>query len=504
MRRIKHTLTALALTSLAGCAIAQDSTSLTIYSTATPGAIDPNLYRPVPGGTQYNNPYQRVNQIQGYAIIRQDRTLDLEKGISNLEFTDVAALIDPTTVRFESLTHPDSTSVLDQNYQYDLVSIDRLLERYIDHPINVDGQEHTLLSAQGGILLLQNRDGSVRSQVGYQNVTFPALDQALVTKPTLSWTVSADHAGDHDTRISYETQGITWWADYNLVFNPGDTENTGTIDLGAWVSILNQSGGSYTDAQLKLVAGDVNRAQPNNKSFYGGYEAMSARAVSADMGFEEKSFFEYHLYALGRKVSIPDRSTKQIELFESVNDVPATKILVYDGAQQFAHYRYANANTDQSFGSNSNAKVEVHLRFKNDKDHGLGMPLPSGRMRVSQLDEADNAYEFIGESVIDHTPRNEHVTIKLGNAFDVVGERKQTDFKRGSRWVTESFEINVRNQKEEPVDVLVQEHLYRWSNADITATDHEYDQIDARTIHFPITIGPEQEETITYTVHYTW
>ncbi len=504
MRRIKQSLAALALSALAGCAVAADSTSLTIYSTATPGAIDPNLYRPVPGADQYNNPYQRLNQIQGYAIIRQDRTLDLKQGISTLEFTDVAALIDPTTVRFESLTHPDTTSVLDQNYQYDLVSFDRLLERYIDHTLEVEGANYTLLSAQGGILLLQKPDGSVKTQVGYDNVNFPALDEQLVTKPTLSWTVAADHAGNHDTRVSYETQGITWWADYNLVFNPGDTENTGTIDLGAWVSILNQSGGSYTDASLKLVAGDVNRAQPNNKSFQGGYEAMTSRAVSADMGFEEKAFFEYHLYTLGRKVSIPDRSTKQIELFESVSDVPATKILLYDGAKQFTHYRPGSPISDQGFGANSNAKVEVHLRFKNDEAHDLGMPLPSGRMRVSQLDDADDSYEFIGESVIDHTPRNEHVTIKLGNAFDVVGERKQTDYKRGTDWVIETFEIKVRNQKEQPVDVLVQEHLYRWSTAEVTKSSHNYDSIDSRTIHFPITIDPEQEETITYTVHYTW
>jgi hypothetical protein len=195
-------------------------------------------------------------------MIRQERTLDVERGVSTVSFRDVAALLDPTTVRFHSITDPEGTRVLEQDYRFDLLSMDKMLERYIDKTIIFNGQEMTLLSVAGGGMLLQGSDGRIQFQEGYNGVVVPSLAEGLITRPTLLWTLAADRGGSQETRITYQTGGITWWADYNLLFTPGEDENSGTLDVGAWVSILNQSGGSYEDATLKLVAGDVNRAQP--------------------------------------------------------------------------------------------------------------------------------------------------------------------------------------------------------------------------------------------------
>ncbi|MBL4809880.1 MAG: DUF4139 domain-containing protein [Phycisphaerales bacterium] len=490
------------LAGVSGCAMSDD-TALTIYSTAAPGAIPAEWYRPVPGQNQGYG-YNRYNQIPGYAVIRQDRTLEIEQGLSELKFTDVAAMLDPTTVRFSSLTDPDGTSVLEQSYRFDLLSMGRMLERYIDQTIIHNGQEVTLMSTAAGGMLLQLDDGRVQFQQGYNGVVFPSLDESLVTKPTLLWQVSAATGGEHETRVSYQTTGITWWADYNLVYAEGEDANSGTIDIGAWVSILNQSGGTYEDAKLKLVAGDVHRAQPQNQ--YARREMMmrsSMDGVSGAAGFEQKSFFEYHMYTLGRATTIPDRSTKQIELFEAVNGVPAEKILMYDGTAQ-AIFRPGGVREDQNYGIHSNSKVAVFLKFDNKEEYGLGIPLPSGRIRVNQLDEADGAYEFIGEHVIDHTPQGETIMIKLGNSFDVVGERRQVSFERGKRWIVEIIEVKIRNRKDVPVEVMVQERLYRWSNAKIQKISHDYEMLDSRTMHIPVTLEPDEEGIVTYTVRYSW
>lgn len=496
-----RTTTIALLAGLAGLSPAAlaDGTALTIYSTATPGAIPPELYRPTPGQNVYGG---RWNQIPGYAMVRQDRTLDIERGVSTVSFQDVAALLDPTTVRFSSLSDPDGTRVLEQDYRFDLLSMDKMLERYIDKQIIFQGQEMTLMSVAGGGMLLKGGDGRIQFQEGYNGVVFPSLAEGLITRPTLIWTLAADRAGEQETRVTYQTSGITWWADYNLLFTPGRDENSGTLDVGAWVSILNQSGGTYEDATLKLVAGDVNRAQPQRPEMM--YDmALSSRARGQEAGFEQKAFFEYHLYTLGRPTTIPDRSTKQMELFETARGVPAEKVLLFDG---LAGVRWGGSQpaADQNFGLNNDAKVAVYLKFENTEENGLGVPLPSGRMRVNQTDEADGSEEFIGESVIDHTPRGEEVLLKLGNSFDVVGERRQVSFERGRNWITETIEVTLRNRKEEPVNVVVQERLYRWVNAEIQTISHAHEMLDARMFHVPVTLRPDEEEKVTYTVRYSW
>jgi len=486
------------------------STSVTIYSNAAPGSISPDLYRPTPQMQRYG--YQPQGQVPGYGVVRQDRPITLDQAVSEIRFVDVAALIDPTTVSFTCLTDP-GTSVLEQNYQFDLVSSDKLLERFIDKEIGVtvlrgDKAETIrgiLTSAAGGQLVLRTERG-LEMVNGYSGVSFPALPEGLITRPTLIWKVGTQKPGAHTARVSYETQGITWWADYNLIFSEGDNANRGTLDVGAWVSIINQSGAGFTDATLKLVAGDVNRAPRSSPQ--GMYPAAREELAlgAPDAGFREKSFFEYHLYTLGRPTTLPDNSTKQVELFPRAQGVPCEKVLVYDGLGQEWWWGGGEPMTDESFGSQTRKDIDVYLRFRNDRESGLGMPLPAGRVRVSKIDSDDGGVEFIGEDVIRHTPQGERVLIKLGRAFDVVGERRQTNFAvdHARRVMEESYEIKVRNRKKEPVEVIVQERPMRWSGWEITRKSQDFEKIDSRRVHFPLRLKPDEEGVVTYTVRYTW
>ncbi|HOJ55461.1 MAG TPA: DUF4139 domain-containing protein [Phycisphaerae bacterium] len=488
----------------------ESGTALTIYSSARPGAIPPELYRPIVGA---NVPHPGQGQnIPGYAVIRQERDIAIKGQRDTVRFSDVAALIDPTTVTFASLTDPDGTRVLDQNYQFDLVSTDRLMERYLGKEITVEQVQGdktsiingTLLSTSGGLVL--KTDNDVRVLSNYANVRFPELPGGLISRPTLVWNVTAQTIGQHRMRVTYQTSGITWWADYNVIFSEGKDADSGVLDVGAWVSIINQSGAGYTDAKLKLIAGDVHRApKPERRRVM--VDMMAEAAAAPDgAGFEEKAFFEYHLYTLGRPATLPDNSTKQIELFPTARNVPCEKVLVYYGLPQEFRGLFPNPMTDRNFGTQSNKKVDIYLRFKNEKDRGMGMPLPAGRIRVSKLDPADKSLEFIGEDVIDHTPKDEEVLIKMGSAFDVVGERKQVDFQVDTRAHTmqETIEIKLRNHKEEPVKVIVKENLFRWLNWKITDKTHDFEKVDARTIHFPVTVPKDGEVTVRYTVKYTW
>ena len=488
-----------------GAAPAGNETAITIYSAAQPGAVPVEYYRPSPG--------RGVNAdgVPGYAMISQDRKVSLSAGRTQLRFTDVAALIDPTTVQFISLSDPENTRVLEQNFQFDLVSTQKLLSRYIDKTVTVQvvqGTQSTevsgtLLSAGDG-LVLRGADGQIRAINQYSNLRFAELPGGLITRPTLLWDVAARKAGEQTARVSYQTAGMTWWTDYNLTFTPGADANSGFVDVGAWVSIVNQSGAGYEDAKLKLIAGDVQRVEPRVRLEELSVQA-SRRSVAAEGGgFAEKSFFEYHLYTLGRRTSLPDNSTKQLELFDAAKHVPAHKTLMYFG--QAGLYYAPGVNSDRTYGANYNKKVDVYLEFKNDEKSGLGVPLPKGRVRVSQMDTADHGLEFIGEDVIDHTPKNERVLVKLGSAFDVVGERRQVDFALDSKakWMEEEIEIKLRNHKTAPVEVLVRENLFRWSNWTMQSSSATYEKGDARTLYFPVKVGADAEQAVRYRVRYTW
>ncbi len=490
-----------ALPALATAQNEMSGQALTIYSTARPGALPPELYRGGASGPA----------VPGYAVVRHQRDIALTRGRNNVRFTDVAALIDPTTVHFESLTDAPGTRVIEQNFQFDLVSTQKLLEKYIDRRITVDqvrgnnteSFSGTLLSTAGG-LVLKRDDGSIQTLPHNAGVRLPELPGGLITRPTLLWDINANRAGTHATRVSYQTTGITWWADYNITYQEGADANSCKLDVGAWVSIVNKSGASYADAKLKLVAGDVHRPQPQGRA-YPAPTAQRALAMSDSVqGFEEKSFFEYHLYTLGRPATIPDNSTQQLELFPAARGVACEKTLVYYGAA--GARPYGSPATDRNYGIQSNRKVDVYLGFKNAKEQNMGMPLPAGRIRVSKLDSADQTLEFIGEDVIDHTPRNEAVLIKMGSAFDVVGERRQVNFTVDNtrKTMTEEIEVKVRNQKKESVTVMVKENLYRWTNWQITSKSQDYRKDDARTVTFPLKIAAGAEVVVRYSVTYTW
>jgi hypothetical protein len=271
------------------------------------------------------------------------------------------------------------------------------------------------------------------------------------------------------------------------------------------VSIINQSGATYSNARLKLIAGDVNRVQPEMDTGMRREVLMKAAVAAPNVeGFTQKDFFEFHLYTLGRQTTLPNNSTKQIELFDQAKQIPAKKVLLYYGALN--PYLYDSPYTDRNMGVAMNKKVDVYLEFRNDKQFGLGVPLPAGRLRVSQLDKADSSLEFIGEDKIDHTPKDETVRVKLGSAFDVVGERSQVDFAidTKARVMEEEIEVKLRNHKAQPVDVVVKENLYRWSKWTIVTKTHNFTKEDARTIGFPVKVPKDGEVVVRYRVRYTW
>ena len=496
-REISAAIAVLAITSTSAQVIAADA--LTIYSSAQPGAVSPEQYRTGSGVP-----------VPGYAVVRHERDMALIAGRNSVRFSDVAREIDPTTVSFESLTDPDGTRVIEQNYQFDLVSAGRLMEKYIDRDITVEQQRGTnsqtftgtLASTNGG-LVLRNKDGSVQIINGHSGVKLPELPGGLISKPTLVWDIAAQKAATHKTRVAYQTGGITWWADYNFTYTEGKDQSC-KLDVGAWVSILNQSGATYKDAKLKLIAGDVQRAQRGHAVAAPEMRVM-AKAMDASAGFEEKAFFEYHLYTLGFPTTLPDNSTKQLELFPAARSVSCQKALVYLG-QGAGFHPYGGLVTDRGYGIQGNTKVDVYLNFKNSKENRMGMPLPAGRVRVSKLDTADNSLEFIGEDAIGHTAKDESVLIKLGSAFDVVGERKQLDFRidNNAKWMEEDIEIKLRNRKDEPVTVVARESLYRWTNWSVIKKSQDFEKQDSRTIQFPVKIAKGAEATVRYTVRYTW
>ena len=495
---------ALAAAPAPGSVAPNDDNAITIYSSAAPGAIPPELYRPLPGQGAPN-----AMSVPGYAMVRQERLVTLGVGRSQLRFTDVAALIDPPTVTFTSLSDPDAR-VLEQNFQFDLVSTDKLLQKYIDKPLTIDRNTGNGISSTSGTLLssvdglvLRGSDGSLTAVRDYSALKFQDLPGGLITRPTLLWDINSPRGGAQRARVTYQTGGITWWADYNLIFSAGKDANNGFVDLSAWVSVINQSGASYPEAKLKLIAGNVHRAEPPRLV---AVDRMVRSATSAPMaaeaGFAEKPFDEFHLYTLGRSTTLPNNSTKQIELFDQARKIPAQRLLVLSNSLGNFGGRY----TDRNFPGGGENKVDSYLEFRNDKASGMGVPLPAGRIRVSRLDAADNSLEFIGEDVIDHTPRDEKVRVKLGSAFDVVGERKQVDFRSDSaaRWMEEEIEVEVRNHKDEDVEVQVREFLFRWSNWKILSSTQAFNQEDARTIVFPVKVPKNSNRTVKYRVRYSW
>lgn len=439
---------------------------------------------------------------QNMALVKDKRVLALKAGMNEIRFTDVAAQIDPTSVQFTSLTDPSGTRVLEQNYAYDIVGSKKILEKYLDQNIALvteDGSKYSgkLLSGSDDIIL-QSDDGQVTTikLARVRELKFPNLPGGLITKPTLIWLINSAHAGNHDTQVTYITNGINWKANYVVVANKDDT----AMNLNGWVTIDNQSGATYEDANLKLVAGDVRRVTPPPAA-RDGYALPTAAPKGAEAQFVQQDIFEYKLYSLQRATTIRNRETKQIE-FTSAVGVPINKLFVYDGGASYRFYGYQI--TDPNYGKTSGTKVAVMLEFKNSEQNKLGIPLPKGTIRVYKAD-ADGGNQFIGEDNIDHTAKDEMIRLNIGNAFDVVGERKQTSFvKISDRVIEETYEIKLRNHKKEAVEVRVVERLFRWSNWQILKSNHDYTKTDSQTIEFRVNVKPDGESVVNYTVRYSW
>lgn len=442
---------------------------------------------------------------QGTALVQDRRTFDLNQGVTTLDFTDVAASIDSTSVSFRSLTDPQGTTVLEQNYVYDLVGSSALLERYLDEQIQVitnDGTVFTgqLLSGRGGEIILKQEDGQVVvvGQTSVRDIRFPALPEGLITRPTLRWLLQSVTGGSQNVELTYLTGGMNWTADYTVLLGSDNSQ----LDLNGWITLTNTSGASFKDAQVKLVAGDVNRL-PAEQEYYAYDMAMPTAAPALGAAnVEQRNFNEYKLYEIQRPVTVADNETKQVE-FVSAADVPANTFFVYNGGSPF--YGYYGPITDQYYGQTGLTDVQNWLEFSTGEENGLDAALPAGRIRVYQED-IDGSALLIGENTIDHTPKGEDVKIFLGNAFDLVGEHTQTNFQYiSSNVLEETFQIKLRNRKEDQaVEIRIPENLYRWSNWEILNASEEYTKVDSNSIEFRVEVQPGEEKVITYTVRYTW
>ena len=512
--RQKTLIPAAALLALALPAAAQDTepvvedVALTVYSSADPASFDPQQFA-LQQRMGWNPMF--AYQVPGFGVVKEVRRVRLPQGNGTLRFRDVAEFIDPTTVSFADPDAADATAGLDQSFQFDLVSPAKLLERYIDREITIVETKKegaldvetrttgTVLSANGGQVVLRTPDGLRFVSATSENLRLPSLPDGLITRPTLVWNVASDTAGERRVRTTYQTGGLTWRSDYNLVLNGDDTR----ADIGAWVTLMNLSGASYRNVRLKLIAGDVQRIQQQPVA---ATRMRGAGRKGGEAGFEEKEFFEYHLYTLPRRTDVEQNATQQIALFPTAQDVGVEKVLVYFGVPGAQGWRFGSPHTGRDLGSGSNPKVDVYVKFRNAQDNRLGMPLPKGKVRVFKKDDADGTLEFVGEDLIDHTPRDETVLIKLGQAFDVVGERTQTDFQvdTSRKTMEETVKIQLRNHKDVAVKVIAREILFRWVSWEMLETSDPYEKQDARTIHFPLEVPARGEKTVTYRVRYTW
>ena len=417
-------------------------------------------------------------------VISESRKLEFKRGLGRVEFRDVPSQIDATSVGFRALDAPGAVTILEQNYQFDLVSPEKIFDRYIDESVELTTKEGviyagTLLSRAGQGVVLRDSAGGIQiiSSGSVERVNLPKLPTGLITRPTLLWDYTSTRDGALNCEVSYQTGGLTWSAEYVGVLNAAETK----MDLSGWSSIDNTSGKTYTDAKLKLIAGDIQRAQRGPERMFKG--AMMAEMASADaVGFEEKAFFEYHLYTLPRPSTIANNEIKQISLFE-----PAT-------ASVSKEFYYTS--------SEGNRNVDVRLKFKNAREAGLGMPLPEGRVRVFKAD-TDGSRILLGEDRIEHTPKDEEVTLTIGRAFDLVGEETTVDQRSISRTVSETdFKISLRNRKDERATIHIVKDLGRYW--EITKTSHEFTKKSASRVQFDIPVDKGAEVAITFTVRYTY
>ncbi len=492
---------------------------------------------------------------QDFAVVRDTVPLDLQAGVSHVSFTGATAYLEPSSVVLRDPAGKAQFQILEQNYRADTVSQEMLLTlnegKTIQFEVTsqVGGQtKRELISGKiirsgfgvpqgtmawyGPVMGYQQAqpiievDGKLRFSLPGQPL-FPALADDTILKPTLFWVVESAQPARFDGEVSYVTGGLSWEADYNLVM----PEKGETLDMVGWVTIDNQSGNAFKQARIKLMAGDVNKIQN-----VGGFRRQGGTGGGMGGGgpgppVTEKSFDEYHLYTLERSSTLQDREKKQVEFVQAAG-VKSTTLYVYDGAatDPDQSWMWQSAHFEPEYGTQSSKKVWVIREFMNSATNHLGLPLPKGLARFYRRN-TDGQMEFTGENTLKHTPKDELVRLYTGNAFDLVGERKQTEFKANlppavipvlgpdgqplpppptratvdnDRWIDESYEIKLRNHKPNAVEIRVVEHLCRWNNWAITEKSMEFKKMDSATIEFRVPLKPDEEQTVTYTVHYSW
>ncbi len=454
---------------------------------------------------------------QNFAVVRDTVPLDLKEGVNAVKFADMTATAETDSVILRDTTGKVKLQVLEQSYRNDPVSQEFLLSLYegktigffIKEPNKPDSTVEGKIIRSGYGAGGQNPTQPIIEVNGVLQFSlpgeprFPDLGDDTVLNPTLSWKLNSSAAGKLDAEIAYVTGGLSWHADYNIVAG----EKSDVIDLVGWITFDNQSGKTFKEARIKLMAGDVNKMQ--------GYTPVTPTTPTATLATEfsppqvpvtEKAFSEFHLYTISAPTTLRDKETKQVE-FVKAQGVKAPRIFVYDGATM-SYGEYQGQQGEGDYGVQSNKKVWVLREFKNSKENNLGVPVPKGRLRFYQQDE-DKQLEFIGENQIDHTPKDETIRVYVGNSFDLAGERRRTDYKvsRSNHSVDETFEIKLRNhKKDEIVEIRMVEHLSRFDNWEIKDKDRSdpFTKLDSHTIEFRNTLKPDEEKVITYHVHYSW
>ena len=444
---------------------------------------------------------------QGLGFIKDVRNVHLAKGTQNVVIEDVAQRIDATSVGFRCLNNPGSVSILEQNYQYDLVSPEAILQKSVGKKIQFtrtvgrkkESVTGTLISSPTSVvntgkgsdfsyngLVIRTDDGHIiLSPEGEIDVM--EMPEGLIAKPSLLWQVDSDLDQDAKMELSYLTQGMKWNANYVLTLG-----QTGTADLQGWVTLDNQSGASFNDATLKLLAGEVNvvREQPVFKTVAGiDFEDAAPRLKKREM--TEASLFEYHLYTLNRPATIRNKESKQLSLLEGHN-VQIKKVLTING--------YIDLSNQVQKPINQSA--EVRIQFVNNEKSHLGMPMPAGKIRLYQRD-ANGSSQFLGEDQIQHTPRDEKISLNIGRAFDVVSTRKRTAFKQtGKKAISATYEIEIRNRKKEATSVdLIEYEPYSWK---IVSKSQEYEKLDSNSWVFHVNLKAGEVKTVKYTVEARW
>jgi hypothetical protein len=437
----------------------------------------------------------------GYAVVRETLPIDLKAGVNQVSFAGVTALVEADSVILRDIKGKAEFQVLEQSYRNDPVSQAMLLSLFEGKTLEfVRLETHKpdrivtgkivrsgfVRGSQSFVEPIIEVDGKLQFSLPGSPV-FPSLGNDNVLKPTLNWKLNSASSGKIDAEVAYLSNGFSWEASYNLVA----TDKSDLLDVVGWVTMKNRSGMTFADARVKLLAGDVNRAQPEYSSTR-GFGGGSGVGKSAARVVTEKSFDEFHLYALGNPVTLRDKETKQVE-FVRATGVKAERVYVFDGADQYRE------------GPDSPGKVQVYREFKNSEVNKLGMALPKGKVRFYTQD-GDRQLEFVGENQIDHTPKDEVIRVLTGNSFDLVGEHRMTNNTEdgSNRVATQTFEIKVRNRKKEPVEIHVVEHAARGGNWTLTAQSQPHEKKDATTFEFLIPLRPDEEKVITYTIRYTF